>query len=152
MKERPQGPARGIEDQGEGEYGLGCGPAQLAGQLLHAGGGAEHRNQDHEGNSGDILEHRHGQAKPAMRRGILALLRQLAADDGGRRLREDGADDEGEHRRLASQPEQHGDQGGGQQDLRGAQAKDLVAHRVQLRQRIGQPDGKEQEDHAELGQ
>jgi hypothetical protein len=34
----------------------------------------------------------------------------------------------------------------------GAQAKDLVAHRVQLRQRIGQPDGKEQEDHAELGQ
>ena len=87
-----------------------------------------------------------------MRRGILTLLRQLTADDGGRRLREDGADDEGEYRWLAGQPEQHGDQGGGQQDLRGAQAKDLVAHRVQLRQRIGQPDGKEQEDHAKLGQ
>jgi hypothetical protein len=78
--------------------------AEFSGECVHARGGAQHGNQDQEGHGGDILEHRNGQAEPAVRGRVLALLGQLPADDGGRRLREDGADDEGHRRAQAGQP------------------------------------------------
>jgi hypothetical protein len=53
----------------------------------------------------------------------------------------------------ARQPQQcsrHGSRGQG--DLRGTQPEDLMTHRMQLRQRVVQPDREQEEDHPELRQ
>ena len=152
MEERAHGPAHGIEDQGKRQHGLGHGPTEFSGKGVHARGCAQHRNQDQERHGRDILKHRNGEAEPTVRGCVLALLGQLPADDGGRGLREDGADDERHCGAQTSQPEQCGHGSRGQGHLRGTQAENLMAHRMQLRQRVVEADREQQEDHAEFGE
>jgi hypothetical protein len=67
-------------------------------------------------------------------------------------LREDRADNKGDRRIQASQPQKRRHGSRGQCNLRGTQAEDLMTHRMQLRQRVVQADREQEKDHAELGQ
>jgi hypothetical protein len=127
-----QGPARGIKHQGERQYGLGQGPAELTGERVHARGGTQHRNQDQERHGRDILKYRNGEAEPAVRGRVFALFGKLPTDDGGGRLSEDGADDEGHRGTQARQPQQRGHGSRGQGNLRGTQDRgsDGASHAV----------------------
>jgi hypothetical protein len=84
VEHRTHGPAHGVEDQPKGQDGLGQGPANLSSEHLHARGRAQHRDEDQEGDGGDILKDRNGQAEPAVWGGLLALFGQLPTDDGRR--------------------------------------------------------------------
>jgi tRNA U34 5-methylaminomethyl-2-thiouridine-forming methyltransferase MnmC len=61
---------------------------------------------------------------------LLALLGQLAADHGRRRLRKYGADHERRRGGYSGQPEEKSDGGGGKRHLSSAQSEYLVAQGV----------------------
>ena len=101
---------------------------------------------------GDVLEQQHGESDAPHPRDHIALVAQHLQDDGRRRQRQGGAEDQRCLRRDAHRPRRPGDQERADDDLGGAELEDFPAHGAQPLQRQLEPQREQQEDDADLRQ
>ena len=150
MEQRPEQPAPGKEHRGEGNYRLRQRDSQFGRQHAAGNRNAQHRNDHDERNRRDVLKNRHRQSQPPVLAVLLTLFAEQAGDDGRGRLGEHGTEHEGHGSRKPGQPDHQTDQQCGRHDLPGSQAEHLMPQGIQSGQREIQPDGEQQEHHAEL--
>jgi hypothetical protein len=111
--------------------------------------GREERQQRDQRDEGDVLEEEDREGVPAGRRGEDAALAQHGQHDRGRGEGEAGADDEAVAPGEAAEDSDDGDDGGGRDELAGAEAEQRLAHQPEAVGAELEADQEEQHDDAE---
>ena len=148
-EQRPHHHAADDDDHAERDGGVGERQHESAGNRTGLAG-AENGDEQQERRHRQILRQQDRETGPARARVQPSLPGKHLDDDGGRRQRQAGTDDE-RHRRLAAGKDHDcADRGCGEHDLQAAQSENQAAHRLQPL--IGQlhADQEQQEHDAEV--
>ena len=101
---------------------------------------AQERDEDEEGNDGEILQDKDGKRQPSNLRRFFTLLGDHLQDDGSGRQCQPAADDDGDIGVTAQAQDNGSDDSGGDEQLRAAETEHMLAHAAQPLQRQLQPD------------